>query len=115
MTKPTEEEINKVIHEWMGLCWHENVKWTHNGFNCSKCNKPSTYSKVFINPNYCSDDSPRKLLNDVLEKIEAMGKYDNMLSILIYENWDRENKDFGSRVYSAEQIARAIAEVIESE
>lgn len=67
----TELEINKFIHvEILNRCWHEFQ-------NDCICQKPDCYADNSFqneNPNYCSDSSPRQLLNEVVAKaIERFG------------------------------------------
>ena len=65
----TNEEINRYIHvEIMGKCWHDWRSMGPNwGFRCGNdCGATSSFSR---NPDYCSDDSPRRLLNAVVAKM----------------------------------------------
>ncbi len=68
----TNDEINKYIHEKiMGKCWHD---WSNdatgtadpNIYFCTKCPKTcDVYGFIDKSPNYCSDKSPRSLLNNI--------------------------------------------------
>lgn len=75
------EEMNRYCHEViLGKCWHEGV--TDAVFEmgvgaldvpywCPKCKhavNPPDEDGLF-NPDYCSDDSPRRLLNEVVDKV----------------------------------------------
>jgi hypothetical protein len=121
----TIEQINKVIHEWMGECWHDwNMRKEDYAERrvhcvCSKCAEYGEFStpsngiiydhRLIELSNYCSDDSPRKLLNDVLEKMDRF-QIAEVYGLLL------KKVKYGYVILkSAEQIARAIAEVIESE
>jgi hypothetical protein len=114
----TKEQINEIIHEWMGLCWHEFDRTSELGFLfCLKC-KTVIYPHWRSSVNYCSDDSPRKLLNGVLEKIWNHEKVE--LGILfvakVFELGDENHSFFRILLgLNAHQIASAIAEVLESE
>ena len=72
-------EINKYIHEEiMGKCWHlwelikpynPNIPMDWKGKRCIKCS-----TRTIFNPNdniedYCSDNSPRRLLREVVVKV----------------------------------------------
>jgi len=52
----TNEQINKTIHEFMGLCWHDD-------FPCKKCDSLNS------NPNYCES---LDALRPVWEKMKGM-------------------------------------------
>jgi hypothetical protein len=71
------DEVNRYIHtEIMGRCWHNFV---HNPelivANCSECGEEKFVPTVFSsdslnNPDYCSDTSPRWLLDKVKDKLD---------------------------------------------
>lgn len=68
-------------------------------------------------PDYCSDASPRSLLNSVIAKIEKkVGQYKYAQSLdricLADTNWIAYNHFSGVTVATAEQIARACCGVI---
>lgn len=69
------EEINKYIHEKiLGKCWH-SLQWvarrdvTQVGTWKCTCGLKIVHPRLVPNPDYCSDDSPRRLLNEVSQKI----------------------------------------------
>lgn len=96
----TTEEINKYIHETiLGKCWHRdelNNSWP-SPF-CTRCDTMIDDFPDCENPDYCSDTSPRSLLNEVVAKVHPPGHCDC-----------DEGVDFcGMQVdATAEQIARA--------
>lgn len=61
------DEINKYIHtEIMGKCWH----LLRGGENpCVNCGMTLNYGLGLYNEDYCSDESPRRLLNEVVAAI----------------------------------------------
>lgn len=77
---PTETQINRAIHEWLGKCWHErdvDLKGT-GGFKvklrCTKCGD-SRYRSYCggDQPDYCSGKSERDLLDEAVVKADADG------------------------------------------
>ncbi len=65
--KATDEELNKIIHEWMGLCYHEGMH-KHMSGKCEKCQEYG----VPDNPNYCrSMDALKPVLDRFVELPEA--------------------------------------------
>lgn len=95
----TNDEINRYIHEEiMGECWHD---W-HITSSCTKCGDGLSRRAI---PGYCSDDSPRRLLNEVVAKLrERSGTpypYITALDQIVHGEWT---------LASAEQIARACVE-----
>lgn len=89
----TNDEINRYIHtEIMGKCWHD---W-HITSSCTKCGDGLSRRAI---PGYCSDDSPRRLLNEVVAKVDGQAYEDSLTGEYGYNN-----------VYTAEQIARACVE-----
>lgn len=105
----TNEEINRYIHEEiMERCWHD-VEWN---YHTGKCKKESCHQVILFarhgssgNPDYCSDDSPRRWLNEVVAKLrERSGTpypYITALDQIVHGEWT---------LASAEQIARACVE-----
>mgnify|MGYP003443659460 FL=1 len=66
----TTDEINGYIHvEIMGKCWHRI-----DGC-CDEFNQATTSHKLtmFGIPDYCSDASPRSLLNEVILQVVESG------------------------------------------
>jgi hypothetical protein len=70
---PDNETINKHIHEKvMGECYHvdEDLNVT-----CEVCGTFVTVANLLLQPDYCSDDSPRRLLNEAVDKaVEMVGE-----------------------------------------
>ncbi len=82
---PDNETINRHIHEMLGKCWHEPKSVPHSLFGakfiCVNCEKPLIYydgtrfAQDRMNPDYCSDESPRRLLNEAVDKaVEMVGE-----------------------------------------
>ncbi len=66
---PTNNEINRRIAEFMGLCWHhsDSQEWC-----CEKMMQERPKNRLalmYSNPDYCSPDSPRRLLDEVVAKL----------------------------------------------
>lgn len=114
----TKEEINKYIHvEIMGLlapckdCGHIRP------VTSEICHNPCRNLMIrYTMPDYCSDSSPRSLLNEVVVKVTARvgDLYFRMLEIELYRTWRDRGRpktklDHLSDVVAAnaEQIARA--------
>lgn len=76
----TNDEINRFIHtEIMGKCWHEFPLLPNRDTepHCLHCKKHAFYLDEnyliggdevcgHFNPDYCSSDSPRRLLDEVV-------------------------------------------------
>jgi len=77
----TNDEINRYIHEQiMGKCWHEMSRTSGDRSRCKHCPECVPWGG---NPDYCSDDSPRSLLNEVVAKvIETCGVIEMWLYFL---------------------------------
>jgi hypothetical protein len=108
----TNKEIEKIIHKWMGKCWHEStIQLTACSYRwkCRKCGDISEERPTF--PAYCSDNSPRKLLNDVLEKMTDKQRLD-MYVKLTGTMYGHSNELLA---ISARQICEAIVEVVKGE
>lgn len=127
MSDIPREEINRKIHEFMGKCWHESEPEGDirtGGYRCKHCGDneglspfPPEWDKNG-NPDYCSDSSPRSLLDTVRNKV--IGQYGfNPLMLEL-----RKTRDETSVMYdgvealicaqaTTEQIARACYRVIE--
>jgi hypothetical protein len=93
--KLSDEEINKIIHKWMG----RELKMGY-----------VTKGNPYPYPAYCSDNSPRKLLNDVLEKMSDEQKY----RLSVEELGVTSTCDIPWFVleFDARQICEAIVEVV---
>ena len=73
-----KDEINRYIHvEIMGKCWHDLVLGNDDVWRCNEIdcklevrNYGGIHGEPNGNPDYCSDDSPRWLLEDVVAKID---------------------------------------------
>lgn len=113
----TNDEINKYIHvEIMGKCWHKSGL-NQNGFPSQVCDHceldahdvddPRAVTKTLESfkrdADYCSDDSPRRLLNEVVEKVLPTLQFENRQSI-------EQLRKQGAILLTAEQIARACVE-----
>ncbi len=100
----TNEEINRYIHEQiMGKCAHPNRRRYINPGpvfteRCTDCYRLATV------PDYCSDDSPRRLLNEVVVCLLQR------LPIPIDERMPSVFYNEVGFPASAEQIARACVE-----
>ena len=70
MTEPSKEQINRTLHEFMGKCDHY-----HEGhpadIDCSECILCGGYYYDAETPDYTSPDSPRRLLDEVEEKLDG--------------------------------------------
>lgn len=107
------EEINRYLHvEIMGKCWHGKSmnQWCFPPIPCDVCGKPEEDI-----PDYCSDDSPRRLLREVVSRICASQGVETYLPHL--KNITRQTDTtmiFEQLEYlanpTAEQIARASVE-----
>lgn len=112
----TNEEINRYIHtEIMGKCWHDVKGGTFRPVTCKNgCGLAVSIalwnaSGQRVNPDYCSDASPRSLLREVLQKItpsltlscgcDELAKAESLTETM-----------FDVMNLSAEQIARACVE-----
>lgn len=117
------ETINQAIAEFMGLCWHEIDRPQYgDSSNCNKCEKFTHFrfqhGEILIeqNPDYCSPDSPRRLLDEVVAKVvEKIGavQFSNFIADLRRPH-PVDRYEFADCIIRAtpEQIARAIYAVI---
>lgn len=151
--KMSKEQINKIIHEWMGMCVHERNNdilvcgsCGHRGNDktfldkvdtedgrvyaecvCPECEDTDCYRNVYYPckkcgvaldgneeienyiPDYCSDESPRSLLDNVVKRLKRnqIYKFRNQLHIEVSSCFDADILSA-----NAEQIARALVEVI---
>lgn len=124
MSEPTNEQINKTIHERRGLCWHVKIPSQHYATKCTKCGE--TVNQSFQtgwdrNPDYTAD------LNAVHEaEIEIIGnkklgkssiwQYTDELEKLIHaERVSGLNLGFFLTIADAKHRARAIYNLIKSQ
>ena len=111
----SSEEINKYIHtQILGKCWHDFGKDGLQFAYCQKCG--GLVLAVQPNPDYCSDDSPRRLLNAVVAKVcDQVGEQELGLS-LFKQTFGYEftggRFDGSITVVGAMKYARATAEQI---
>ena len=71
------DEINRFIHvEIIGECWHEissldveKLDDNRGFFHCVHCKEKCHCQYDLDHPDYCSDNSPRRLLNEVVAKL----------------------------------------------
>jgi hypothetical protein len=115
----TNDEVNEYIHvEIMGfVCWHEAaIRWrqTEPDYQCQMCIGGS-------HPQYTSDDSPRKLLDEVVAVVASPNSYahfeDALFAIVIESHPKRDRKAYNNSYMTylminatAEQTARACVE-----
>lgn len=104
----TREEINKYIHvEILGKCWHSRYFWRNENW-CPRCTPIPTEGDIYVSyvPDYCSDDSPRRLLNEVVAKVIELGRREEFMIALVAECRDITVRLTGPNTPS-EQIATA--------
>ena len=122
------EEISRYIHvEIMGKCVNPTVWVWEPGspYETTMVGACPVCSKAHNNPDYCSDDSPRRLLNEVVAKVLTEGYADTYIGLLGKEHfidtarWSRGGYEGWQKVLlsradafllahsTAEQIARA--------
>lgn len=105
----TTEEINRYIHEQiMEKCWHDY----QNDCHCQKPNCFADNSFYNQNPDYCSDDSPRSLLNEVEAKVIELLSLSVKNPNVIYCRYLMAANGFSydDLGYLYEQVIRATAE-----
>lgn len=120
----TNDEINRFIHtEIVGGCWHEwgspeipmPYRWVV--VLCKKCRVGRDgLMDGHFNPDYCSDSSPRSLLNEVVAKVvECRGttRYDDGLLEIAKDDVMYMGVAEWSMLH-AETIARACVEAWKS-
>jgi imidazole glycerol phosphate synthase subunit HisF len=124
---------NQIIHEWMGLCWHDvqfvNDEWPDgtpwSGDRCLKCGLAvdeiynTSGDSIGFNPAYDSEDSPRSLLSNVEAKvIEAFGEagYLNALRQVFSNVYGNHDAQLEAAVFAtASQRVEAIVSLISKE
>jgi len=122
------EEINRYIHEQiLGNCLHKGGVWKDvpwvgkdghkipSGYRCTKCGSMKPGVNI---PDYCSDDSPRRLLNEVVAKVitETDEPFITELETAMLKASPHKwtcSTDYV--IVTAEQIARACVEAHKSE
>lgn len=110
----SNDEINRKIAQFMGLCWHDPQLYIGSKVGLKNiCDKCKTTSPT-PNPDYCSDDSPRRLLNEAVAKlpVDAHEKFERALldelgGLDYLEAW------IAYAIATPEMIARAIVACIE--
>jgi hypothetical protein len=112
---PDNETINRHIAEKVMQipCWHvrQGAKCSKCGeCLCAKCNR--IRSGYVTNPDYCSDDSPRRLLNEAVDKAVEM-RGENAFLIAMYGSVNGDGRNQGDvrcelLRATAQQIATAI-------
>lgn len=114
----TNDEINQIIHKFMGNpCVHgDRYKSPPRFPTCQVCGLLPINPDDTATPDYCSSDSPRKLLNEVIERVGISRVYFNLLNKAVEEHPKklRDNTNiyipFGA---STEDIAREVVDSIE--
>lgn len=121
----TNDEINKYIHvEIIGECWHEltpkeqsKLDDNRGFFTCPHCRTRCHCQYDLDHPDYCSDNSRRSLLNEVVAKVtdstESYVRYRDALCRVSLGRLDETltTDDFARATpVTAEQIARACVE-----
>lgn len=68
--EPTREEVNRALHEFLGKCWHRCNTPDEDWWCCEEMERSNgRLGLITSNPDYCSDSSPRSLLNEVVAKV----------------------------------------------
>jgi len=118
----TREEINRYIHvEIMDKCWHEwDAGRTEklNGrrefwYSCKLCNQQVGSMQVFgLHPDYCSDESPRRLMHEVEEAVIELLRLTVKNPRVIYCRYlmVANGFSFDDLGYLYEQVIRSTAE-----
>jgi hypothetical protein len=110
---PDNETINKHIHKMLNKCWHEwepNIRPKFGGGESVEffCRCGARTPNGPRNTEYTSDDSPRRLLNEAVDKaVEMVGSLG--LSSAIWLASDRQTTPMENLLKApAQQIATAI-------
>lgn len=103
------DEINRTLHEFMGRCIYHPIQpkigLDYNG-NCSLCGEPKSRHIGWYEV-YTSSDSPRRLLEEVVAKIDdSESLMSFVVQIIGWSTYDLKA--------TAEQIATACYNVIKS-
>jgi hypothetical protein len=86
---PDNETINKHIHKMLNKCWHEwepNIRPKFGGGESVEffCRCGARTPNGPRNTEYTSDDSPRRLLNEAVDKaVEMVGE--NVYALVLLE------------------------------
>jgi len=122
----TPEEVNKIIHKFLGNCLHENYTLTSakesitgNLYDCPDCGRRTSYkSQMFVFPDYYNSlDLLRPAEIKIFEKFGAMG-ISNCMGLTNSNAYDKKLKQLCAAekfllTYAPASIrARALAEVI---
>lgn len=87
MKTPTDTELNLAMCEWMGWKreWNDAIGWIvyepdgrHN--YCDP--DPKAEWEIHRLPNYLSDDSPRRLLNEAEAKLTGASRWEFILRLI---------------------------------
>lgn len=123
----TNDDINRYIHtEIMDECWHNLVLGSDDVWRCNEIdcrievqNFGGIHDDPKSNPDYCSDDSPRSLLNAVVAKVTGyergkLASWHLAKGLAFYKAMKNEIGFYASRDVvimlanaTAEQISRA--------
>jgi hypothetical protein len=125
MSKTDNETINRHIHEMLGKCWHrfEPYRAIHGNDKCLE-NCGATRYTADRSMDYCSDDSPRRLLNEAVDKaVEMVGARDFTDELIIATTgtvWFDGRLDVLETLFAAaratnQQIATAIYNATQEE
>jgi hypothetical protein len=110
---PDNETINRHIHEMLGKCV---AVWPDNS-TLAKCAKCGEHRSQHTNPDYCSDDSPRRLLNEAVDKaVEMVGyeKYSHSLNGILCESIFEAVRQSDPRIkFRSNEIAAVISQANE--
>lgn len=111
----TNDDINRYIHtEIMSDHWHVLITADHRekGHGQCECGK---FMHKNPNPDYCSDASPRSLLNAVLAKVlmdYGRNVYDDAMEDVLKPIVESANPQWANTRDDAERIANEWAEEI---
>ncbi len=116
----TNKELNKWLHEFRGLCWHQmGVERDSRQCKCSECGKTKYalgYADLLYNPNYCSDLNLIRECEMLISKKDRVF-YNENLETQIYDGdieFDSSCNDdyFLITTATARQRAKAIYETM---
>ena len=121
MTDPTDEELNKRMHEIMGLCWHECqcMSYEDNHF-CRHCKREyydyeSPLNVYVVQPKYnFLTWEGFGIAWEWLQKHERWSEFLDYCMAQVYHNWDCIPIDIHTILPLPENIVspRALAEAI---
>lgn len=108
----TREEINRYIHvEIMGYC--DESQWVTITEPCPICKGKDVYNKKHSQPfDYCSDESPRRLMHEVEEAVIELLRLTVKNPRVIYCRYlmVANGFSFDDLGYLYEQVIRSTAE-----